>query len=294
MVIKLSEQEYIVNKVLNNNVILAFDKIKKDEVVLVEKGIGFGKKKGQVIDLSKTGIKKIFLSFDESAKREYYELVNKLDGEVIGVSEEIIAIAEEKFGSLNAHIHIALTDHISFCIERLKSGFEIGNPFIYEIKALYADEFRIGEKAAALIKDRLGVEIPESEIGFIALHIHAARQNKKVGETIKDTKLLMDLVNIIEKELSVNIHDTGLTYSRLINHLRASISRMEERKYIKNPLLDTIKEQFNESYKIALKLGEYIEKTKKIYVSDDELGYLALHIERIKEVKKCVTESNQA
>ncbi len=233
MVIKLSEQEYIVNKVLNNNVILAFDKIKKDEVVLVEKGIGFGKKKGQVIDLSKTGIKKIFLSFDESAKREYYELVNKLDGEVIGVSEEIIAIAEEKFGSLNAHIHIALTDHISFCIERLKSGFEIGNPFIYEIKALYADEFRIGEKAAALIKDRLGVEIPESEIGFIALHIHAARQNKKVGETIKDTKLLMDLVNIIEKELSVNIHDTGLTYSRLINHLRASISRMEERKYIK-------------------------------------------------------------
>jgi transcriptional antiterminator len=293
-VIKLSEQEYIVNKVLNNNVILAFDKIKKDEVVLVEKGIGFGKKKGQVIDLSKTGIKKIFLSFDESAKREYYELVNKLDGEVIGVSEEIIAIAEEKFGSLNAHIHIALTDHISFCIERLKSGFEIGNPFIYEIKALYADEFRIGEKAAALIKDRLGVEIPESEIGFIALHIHAARQNKKVGETIKDTKLLMDLVNIIEKELSVNIHDTGLTYSRLINHLRASISRMEERKYIKNPLLDTIKEQFKESYKIASKLGEYIEKTKKIYVSDDELGYLALHIERIKEVKKCVTESNQA
>jgi len=60
VVIKLSEQEYIVNKVLNNNVILAFDKIKKDEVVLVEKGIGFGKKKGQVIDLSKTGIKKYF------------------------------------------------------------------------------------------------------------------------------------------------------------------------------------------------------------------------------------------
>lgn len=292
--IKLSGQEYIVNKALNNNVILAFDKIKKDEVVLVGKGIGFGKKEGQVIDLSETEIKKIFLSFDESAKREYYQLVNKLDSEVIGVSEEIIAIAEKELGPLNGHIHIALTDHISFCIERLKSGFEIGNPFIYEIKALYIDEFRIGERAAALIKDRLEVEIPESEIGFIALHIHAARQNKKVGETIKDTKLLMDLVNIIEKELSVDIHNTGLTYSRLINHLRASISRMEEHKYIKNPLLDTIKEQFKESYKIASKLGEYIEKTKEIYVSDDELGYLALHIERIKEIKKCVTESNQA
>lgn len=76
--------------------------------------------------------------------------------------------------------------------------------------------------------------------------------------------------------------NTLLTYSRLINHLRASISRMEERKHITNPLLDTIKEQFGESYGIATKLGKYIHKTKDVHVSDDELGYLALHIERIK------------
>ncbi len=69
---------------------------------------------------------------------------------------------------------------------------------------------------------------------------------------------------------------------------------MEGQKHIRNPLLDTIKEQFSESYEIAIKLGEYINKTKYVYVSNDELGYLALHIERIKETEKCVTESNQA
>ena len=280
---KLGERkEYIVNKALNNNVILAFDKTKKEEVVLVGKGIGFGKKEGQVTVLSENEIEKSFLAFDESAKKEYYQLISQLDSKIIGVSEEIIAMAEKEFGPLNSHIHIALTDHISFAIDRIKSGLEMSNPFIYEIKALYADEFRIGKRAEQMIKDETGVDISESEVGFIALHIHSARQSKKVGETIKDTKFLTDLVNIIEEELSVNIDNTGLTYSRLINHLRASISRMEERKHITNPLLDTIKEQFGESYGIATKLGKYIHKTKDVHVSDDELGYLALHIERIK------------
>lgn len=275
-------KEYIVNKALNNNVILAFDKTKKEEVVLVGKGIGFGKKEGQVTVLSENEIEKSFLAFDESAKKEYYQLISQLDSKIIGVSEEIIAIAEKEFGPLNSHIHIALTDHISFAIDRIKSGLEMSNPFIYEIKALYVDEFRIGKRAEQMIKDETGVDISESEVGFIALHIHSARQSKKVGETIKDTKFLTDLVNIIEEELSVNIDNTGLTYSRLINHLRASISRMEERKHITNPLLDTIKEQFSESYGIATKLGKYIHKMKDVHVSDDELGYLALHIERIK------------
>ena len=74
-----------------------------------------------------------------------------------------------------------------------------------------------------------------------------------------------------------------MVYSRLINHLGASISRMEKKKYIENPLLDTIKEKFSDSFDIAKKIGVYINKEKNIYITDDELGYMALHIERIRE-----------
>ena len=162
-------------------------------------------------------------------------------------------------------------------------GLAINNPFIYEIKALYPKEYGLGEKAAEIIKDGLGILISESEIGFIALHIHSARQSKMVIDTIKDTKFLKSLVNIVEEELSIKLNNSGLIYSRVINHLRASINRMEKRKYIENPLLDIIKERFSESYDIAKKIGAYINKEKNIYVTDDEIGYMALHIERIKE-----------
>ncbi len=39
------EKEYLITKTLNNNVILAIDNKSKEEVVLVGKGIGFGKKR---------------------------------------------------------------------------------------------------------------------------------------------------------------------------------------------------------------------------------------------------------
>ena len=62
----------------------------------------------------------------------------------------------------------------------------------------------------------------------------------------------MDLINIIGEELSTHIDYSELTYSRLITHFRASINRIEVHKYIKNPLLDKIKEEFVKSYEIAV------------------------------------------
>ncbi|NLV76253.1 MAG: PRD domain-containing protein [Tissierellia bacterium] len=277
------EKEYLITKTLNNNVILAIDNKSKEEVVLVGKGIGFGKKDGNIVKLGEKDIEKSFLSFDEKTKNKYDQLVKEVNRKVIGVSEEIIAIAEMEFGMLNSNIHVALADHIGFAIDRIKMGLDISNPFIYEIQALYPNEYQVARKAQELIKDRLGIVISESEIGFIALHIHSARESKQVIDTIKDTKFLKTLVNIIEEELSTKLDNSGLVYSRLINHLRASISRMEKKKYIENPLLDTIKEKFSDSFDIAKKIGVYINKEKNIYITDDELGYMALHIERIRE-----------
>ena len=192
------KKEYLITKTLNNNVILAIDRVSNEEVVLVGKGIGFGKKDGNLVKLSEKDIEKSFLSFDEKTKNDYYQLMKDINEKVIGLSEEIIAIAEKKFGLLNSKIHVALADHIGFAIERIKMGLEISNPFIYEIQALYPDEFQIGEMAQGIIKDRLGVIVSESEIGFIALHIHSARVSKQVIDTIKDTKFLKALVDIID------------------------------------------------------------------------------------------------
>ncbi|MCR1899592.1 PRD domain-containing protein [Irregularibacter muris] len=276
------KRDYMISKVLNNNVILAVDKKTRQEHILVGKGIGFGKKDGKMVRLSNHDIEKSFIAYDKRTKKEYLQLLNQLDGKIIGMSEEIISLAEKELGHLNSHIHIVLTDHIAFAIERIHMQLEISNPFLYEIKALYPEEFQIGLKAAQLIKERLEVDIPEAEIGFIALHLHSARQNKKVKDTMKDTRLLKEVVDLVQKEIAMTIDNQDLMYTRLINHLRVAIIRTEEKKPIDNPLLESIKEQFEVSYRIAQKVGEYINEKKNIDVKEGEIGYLALHIERIR------------
>lgn len=277
---------YRIIKVLNNNVLLAARLDKKEEMVLVGKGIGFDKKENTIVDLPPEKIEKSYGAYDSKTKDDYAKLIEQLDSDVIGISEEIISKAESLLGNLNQHIHIALTDHIGFAIERIKMGMEINNPFLYEIKTLYAEEFHAGEIAAGMIRSTLGIEINDSEIGFIALHLHAARQNRKVTETVKNTRILKEIVDIIENHLGYRVSSAGLTYSRLINHLKTAITRFEGNKYIENILLDSIKEKFVDSFSIATSIGRHIEKSTNLKVSEDELGFMALHIERIKGVKK--------
>lgn len=276
---------YRVLKVLNNNVILARDLSVDQEIVLTGRGIGFHCKVGSEVEIPADKLEKSFVAYDKDIKAKYLQIINKLDGEVLGIGEEIISKAEKELGELDPHIHIALTDHIAFTIDRLKEGMVISNPFLEEIKMLYKEEYNLGIKAALLIKERLNVDIPDTEVGFIALHLHAARQNKMVSETVKYTSLIRQLIEIIEEELSLKIDPVDLDYSRLVNHLRCSIDRLMNEKTVNNPLLQRIKEEFREFFELARKLAFYIEDRMSVVMSEDELGYLALHLHRLKNSK---------
>jgi transcriptional antiterminator len=146
-------------------------------MIVIGKGVGFGKKVKGIYEFKPGVIEKSYISKDDEIKSNFFKLMDQLDSDVIGVTEEIIALGEKRLGRLNAHIHIALTDHISFAIDRLKEGLIIENPFLFEIKTMYPEEYEVAQEAADLIKERLNMEISPSEKGFIAMHLNSARQN---------------------------------------------------------------------------------------------------------------------
>lgn len=274
--------EYQILKVLNNNIILACLLSTSEEMVLVGKGIGFGQKENKVISIPNDKIQKSYKAYDSSTKDEYLRLIDYLDGEILGISEEIISRAEKKLGKLNSHIHIALTDHISFALDRLKMGMEINNPFLNEIKTLYSEEYSVALSSANFLTEKLGISIPEAEVGFMALHFHSSLQNKKVKDTVKNTRLLRESIDIIEADTGYDVTKDSLIYSRLVNHLKLAISRVENGKSFENVLLGTIKTKFRKSFETAKKVGKHLETSLSIEISEDELGYMALHIERVK------------
>lgn len=277
--------------VMNNNVVLAKNLKTKNEVVLLGKGIGFGKKKDTEVYFSTDVIERSFINLSKSLKKDYYQLIQQMDVKIMGLCEEIILMAEKAIGELNANIHIVLTDHIGFAIERMKQSMEISNPFLHEIKILYAEEFKIALEAIARINEEVDVTLPEEEAAFIALHLHSARKNKEVKKTLKNTRVIKQIVTLLETELGTDIVNQSLTYRRLLTHIRGGIDRVEQGIKLENPLLETIKLEFKQAWKLATKAASIIEENLEISVGEDEIGYLSIHIDRLIRLKsKRVTD----
>ena len=281
---KLEPNDYIVKKVFNNNVVLATIKDDSDdEFILLGKGIGFAKNTGEIINTDQVNIEKEFVPVQGEKKEAYQQLLNKVDEAVIGLSEEIIAmVASNLEENLNEHIHIGLADHIAFSLKRIKDGMDLTNPFLAETKTLYTEEYKLAQKAVEMIEERFEVDIPDSEAGFITLHIHGARENSGVSKTLKYTSVINKMVKRVEEKLGHKLSYESLNYARLVNHLRFALERIEKDEVNSNPLLDNIRNNFPEAFQMAVELAEMIEEKLDFNVPADEKGYLAMHLQRLK------------
>ncbi|MCH3964261.1 MAG: transcription antiterminator [Clostridium sp.] len=72
-----------------------------------------------------------------------------------------------------------LIAHVRPTIVRLKHGIEIQNPFQDEIKDLYPRVYEKAQRAAKVIEEKFDVEIPEQELGLLAIHFGGAEVRLK-------------------------------------------------------------------------------------------------------------------
>jgi transcriptional antiterminator len=273
--------DYKVLKSLSNNVIVS----EKDNniYVLFGKGIGFGKKPGELIT-KESAIEQKFIKIDDSEKANYVEILKNVEGEILAVSEEIISLAEDILQEkLSSHIHVGLGDHISFAMKRMELGIDIINPFLNEIQTLYPNEYRIAEKGTKLIKEKLNVAFPESEIGFVTLHIHSARVNQEVSQSLKYTRIVKEVMEYIQDIIGIRIDQKSMEYARLVSHLRYALDRIENDKVLKNVILESVKIAMSDEFEISKKVCKFISEKLSKEVCEDEIGYISMHIHRLKQ-----------
>lgn len=271
-----------IKKILNNNTLLVNDK--GTEKIVIGVGIGFQKKVNDIVDKSK--VEKIFVLEDKTEYEKFEELVKSFPQEYIDVAENIIHYAEQKLNTeLNPHIYIALTDHMAFAFERLKKGIIVQNKLLEEIRSLYFEEFKVGIWAKEYIKNKLNIEIPDDEIGFIALHIHTAKNNyRDITVTMDIASIIKDMTKIIEASLNIKIDETSISYQRLKTHFHFALKRLFKKESfhgIDEELFEVIKTKYKKAYDIAKAIQKHVEQEYEYYIPEDELAYISLHIQRI-------------
>jgi beta-glucoside operon transcriptional antiterminator len=268
-------------KILNNNAVVVMDG--DEEKIAIGAGVGYEKKKKDIVNKAK--IEKLYVS-KESEKLE--QLLLRIPEEHFIITEEIIAYAEKNLGTkLNDHIRIALTDHISFAIEREKQGIHIKNKLLPEIKVLYKKEFDIGLWAIQHIENKFNMRIPMDEAAFIALHVHAMKvQGGDLHEVVRQTSVLKDMVQTINQKLAIKVESDDIAYERLIHHLRFAMIRLKDNRHhtMDDEMFQMIKRKFPISFDCAATVATELSSNHDVHLPEDELGYITLHIERLRKM----------
>lgn len=150
-----------IEKVLNNNIISSIDSNGK-ELVVMGKGIGFGRKAGD--DVEEAKVEKIFKLDNNSESKHFQEVVENMPIEHLRLTTEIVKYAHKKITTnFSRSIYVTLSDHINYAIERSHNNQNFANQLKLEIKKFYPLEYSVGLKAVELIESELGVGLPEDD-----------------------------------------------------------------------------------------------------------------------------------
>lgn len=275
----------IIEKVINNNIISAYEK-SGAEVIVMGRGIGFKKKQGEVVPADQ--ISKIFRIKSRTLTEQFKELLANMPLERVRISDEIISHAKDHLKlKLNQSIYVTPTDHINFAIERVSQGIEPQNALLWEIKRFYPQEFQLGIYALELIHDRLGILLPEDEAGFIALHFVNAEYGTDIRDAVKFPDQMQAIVDIVERELGILLDESSLHYERFMTHIKFLIQRIYRKELLSSEdreLSLMMQRKYPREYQCSVKVAEYIMQATGCRLSEEEIMYLSVHIRRVSTI----------
>lgn len=275
----------IIQRILNNNVVIIFDEDGEERVVC-GKGIAFKKKIGD--EIQEDLVNKIFILYNQDVNKKFQDILTDIPLEHIKIADEIVKYAKIQLGTeLNDMILISLSDHIYQAMERFLEGICLSNELLWEIKRFYEVEYKIGCKALDMIEEKFKIRFPEDEAGSIALHIvNAEIKDNDMTNMFEITKIIREISDIVKYYFAIEFNTSSVYYYRFITHLKFFVKRVisgkqNETDEADDSLYDIVKEKYNNSYACIEKISGFIERKHHYVLTKEEKLYLMIHIERV-------------
>lgn len=270
----------VIKKILNNNVLIAYSD-QQDEVVLMGKGLSYGRKVGDIID--KSAVAKIFELKSNSEHKKLLQYLEDIPIAYFTTADRIVRLAGQLLTNpLNDMLLLALADHIHFSVERYRSGTPLRNKLLWEMKHFYKAEFQLALDATAIINQEFDVALDEHEAGFLTTHFVNAQMEDEVFPQV--TTMIQEVLGLVRFHFQLDYDEESLDYHRFVTHLRYFAQRVFSRASFTSDdddLLDMVKEKYTEAYLCALKIAAFVEQQYAHQIDNEEILYLSIHIARL-------------
>lgn len=268
-----------VKKALNHNTLIAIGMEDNREYLLIGKGIGFGRKVSERIEASEGCT--VYSLQEHTERGSASELVKDMNPIFLEITEQVLNESERVFGKIDRSILFPMADHIAFAVKRIQNQEQISNPLTSDIRALFHMEYKAAECIRPILKERLGVDIDEHEVGYIALHIHSAIEDENVALSMQIARTVRECIQLVEKATGQKIDIMSLSYNRLMNHVRYMAARAIRGEKLKLDMNDYMAVKFPEAFELASTVCSHLERHLKKPLDAVEIGYLAMHIQRV-------------
>lgn len=188
--------------------------------------------------------------------------------------------------SLSDRAHRGLTVHIALALLRLKEGQSIFMPPEQLAEVKQKSEFRMAELLFAALEERLGIPVPESEIGYLALHLMGAKRGPASSfsgfpvqeETDPPLESVVEqMIRIVSETLRIPLYLDKELPEGLCAHLQPVLARLKYGLPVENPILDDIRTKYPQIYAASQKAAFWLEKIVQCPIPPGEVGYLAMH-----------------
>lgn len=165
--------------------------------------------------------------------------------------------------------------HLVILVNRVKQ-----HNFVVTMNDIHREDFeyQVGEAIAKKIEEQFQIEIPENEICYIVLHLQGKQSNEQLFRIDESTKILVNhIFDRIENDLGYDFHHDIHLYTHLLLHFKPMLIRIKNQMNFENHLLENIKSEMRNAYDCALLANVVIQEELGHLLSEDEVGYLALH-----------------
>ena len=262
----------------------------------------------KLINNTNTGFKVIGTEYDKRKAILDLFLINDLQSYLVGFTDleklfltnidlDLLKTLESKhLYSLQLldsdFYHKNIISTIALAIARVKEGLTI-NEISIEVPKLMDHALDAIYLFLKEIENSFSITLPINEINYFILTLSI-----NVPRLIKNPKNHPSESSIIVDELLTSIYETSnldwtkdkILFEDLVNHIENFIKISSIDKERKNPILSTIINSFPFAYSLSLTHLGVIGKKYNIFFSEDEVGYIALHIAGAIERHKAKTQ----
>ncbi len=217
---------------------------------------------------------------------------------------EVIHVLKENdffwVNRLAQNAYVGLILHLTIAIERMfnHDGIHMDENLLHKLRQ--DPMFQRAKDLSEYFEDEFNLNFPDEEIAYISMHLKGARL-LHVGDELEDIEdpelslpvlqhFIMRLIFDFESHSQTVLNQDDLLINGLLTHLRPALTRVKYKMEIRNPLMNQIKQQYPEVFKIAKESVKNLKHPQFDLLNDDEIAFIAMHfgaaLERQKQNEK--------